>query len=138
MIWHKKRDEVRFTKLCRYLVATLELDSPKLNYVGIALNKFHVIRWISHMNDILWKCCEYLEDLKPEYANDMKLVLLYLRVLVSFTNTSTWVMLKNKNMEAVKPSLNQLCTKLLGQLVSKGFYLTLKVKMNFLWLPPIL
>lgn len=128
MIWHKRRDEERFIKLCRYLVATLESDSPKLSYVGVALSKPHVIRWISHMNDVLWKCCECLEELKPEYANDMKWVLLYLRVLVSFTSTNTWAMLKNKNMEAVRSSMNQLCTKLMGQLVPKGFYLTLKVQ----------
>lgn len=127
MIWQKARDEERFIRLCRYLVATLEVDSPKLSYVGVALNKTHVLRWISHMNDILWKCCECLEELKPEYANDMKLVLLYLHVLVSFTSTSTWAVLKNKHMEVLRPGMNQLCTNLMGQLFHKGFYLILKV-----------
>jgi ubiquitin-protein ligase E3 B len=126
LIWRKERDRDRFEKLCRYLVNTLEYESPKFSYVGVALSKEHVIRWISHMNDILWKCCEYLNDLKPEFAGDMKLIVLYLHVLVSFTSTSNWIVLKNKNMEVLKSGMNQLCANLMGQLFHKGFYLVLK------------
>lgn len=46
LIWKKERDKERFAKLCRYLVATLDSDSPKLSYVGVALNKDHVIRLV--------------------------------------------------------------------------------------------
>ncbi|RZC40397.1 hypothetical protein BDFB_001114 [Asbolus verrucosus] len=126
LVWHKERDKERFEKLCRYIVHTLEFESPKFSYVGVALNKEHVIRWISHMNDILWKCCEYLDDLKPEFAGDMKSIVLYLHVLVSFTSTSNWIVLKNKNMEVLKSGMNQLCANLMGQLFHKGFYLILK------------
>ncbi|XP_030752735.1 ubiquitin-protein ligase E3B isoform X2 [Sitophilus oryzae] len=126
LIWSKKRDAERFAKLCRYLVASLDSDSPKYSYVGVALNKEHVIKWISHMNNLLWKCCEYLEELKLELAADMKTIVLYLRVLVSFTSTNTWVVLKNKNMEVLKSGMNQLCANLMGQLFHKGFYITLK------------
>ncbi|KAK4876027.1 hypothetical protein RN001_012449 [Aquatica leii] len=126
LIFNKERDRDRFDKLCRYLVASLESDSPKLSYVGVALNKEHVMQWISHINDVLWKCCDYLEELRPEYANDMKNVLLYLHVLVSFTSTSMWVVLKNKNMEVLKLGMNKLCANIMGQLFHKGFYLMLK------------
>ncbi|KAJ8917808.1 hypothetical protein NQ315_010714 [Exocentrus adspersus] len=126
LVWRKDRDKERFAKLCRYLVATLDSDTPKFSYVGVALNKENVIRWISHMNDILWKCCECLEDLKPEFASDMKSIVLYLHVLVSFTSTNTWAVLKLKHMEVLKSGMNQLCANLMGQLFHKGFYLTLK------------
>ncbi|XP_056636344.1 ubiquitin-protein ligase E3B [Diorhabda sublineata] len=126
LIWNKERDKDRFAKLCRYLVATLDSDSPKLSYVGAALNKETVIRWISHMNEVLWKCCIYLNDLKPEFTSDMKSIMMFLHVLVSFTSTKTWVVLKNKNMELLKPGMNQLCANLMGQLFHKGFYLVLK------------
>nr|CAH7724445.1 unnamed protein product [Callosobruchus chinensis] len=126
LVWKKTRDKERFAKLCRYLIISLESDSPKYSYVGVALSKEHVIRWISHMNDILWKCCEYLIDLKPEFANDMKSIVLYLHMLVSFTSTNTWTVLKNKNMEMLKPGMNQLCANLMGQLFHKGFYPILK------------
>lgn len=127
LIFNKTRDRDRFDKLCRYLIASLESDSPKMSYVGVALNKEHVMQWISHINDVLWKCCDYLEELKPEYASDMKNVLLYLHILVSFTSTTTWVVLKNKNMEILKSGMNQLCANIMGQLFHKGFYLVLKV-----------
>ncbi|KAF2900658.1 hypothetical protein ILUMI_05537 [Ignelater luminosus] len=126
LIFNKTRDRDRFDRLCRYLIASLESDSPKISYVGVALNKEHVMQWISHINDVLWKCCDYLEELKPEYASDMKNVLLYLHILVSFTSTTTWVVLKNKNMEILKSGMNQLCANIMGQLFHKGFYLVLK------------
>nr|XP_023030496.1 ubiquitin-protein ligase E3B [Leptinotarsa decemlineata] len=126
LVWRKERDKERFARLCRYLVATLDSDSPKFSFVGVALNKDHVIRWISHMNDLLWNCCEYLNDLKPEFASDMKSIVLYLHVLVAFTSTSTWTVLKNKNMEVLRSGMNQLCSNLMGQLFHKGFYLVLK------------
>lgn len=44
LIWKKERDKERFVQLCRYLVATLDCDSPKFSYVGVALSKDHVIR----------------------------------------------------------------------------------------------
>ncbi|XP_066246822.1 ubiquitin-protein ligase E3B [Euwallacea similis] len=126
IIWQKDRDCERFAKFCRYIVASLDCDSPKFSYVGVALNKEHVIKWISHMNNVLWKCCEYLNRLKPELASDMKLIILFLHVLVSLTSTNTWVVLKNKNMEVLRSGMNQLCANLMGQLFHKGFYLVLK------------
>lgn len=78
------------------------------------------------MNDLLWKCCEYLKDLKPEFAGDTKSIVMFLHVLVSFTSTNTWTVLKNKNMEKLKPGMNQLCANLMGQLFHKGFYIVLK------------
>nr|CAD7199399.1 unnamed protein product [Timema douglasi] len=126
LIWKKSRDKDRFEKLCRYLVGTLESDSIKVSYIGVTLNKEHALTWISHMKDILWKCCEYLNDLRPESAADMRVVLLYLHTLVAFTSTNTWTVLKTKNMELLKPGLNQLCANIMGYLFTKGFYLTLK------------
>lgn len=46
LIWNKDRDKCRFAKLCQYLVATLPNDSPKISYVGVALNKDHVLRLV--------------------------------------------------------------------------------------------
>lgn len=117
----------RFTKFCRYVIASLDSESPKLSYVGIALNKDHVLNWICHINNVLWKCCELFEDLRPEIANDMKLILLYLHFLVSLTNTNMWMVLKNKNMEIFKSGMNQLCANLMGNLINRGFYPVLKV-----------
>lgn len=32
-------DQERLERSCRYLIATLESESPKLSYIGVALNK---------------------------------------------------------------------------------------------------
>ncbi|KAL3269178.1 hypothetical protein HHI36_008263 [Cryptolaemus montrouzieri] len=126
MVWKKERDKERFVKLCRYLVCSLDSESPKVSYVGVALNKDYVLKWITQMNDILWKCCIYLKDLKLEFSSDSKQAVLFLHVLVSFTSTNTWNVLKNKNMEMLKAGMNQLCANLMGQLFQKGFYLIMK------------
>ncbi|KAL1490105.1 hypothetical protein ABEB36_012846 [Hypothenemus hampei] len=34
-IWNEERDKDRFAKFCRYLVASLDFDSPKISYVGV-------------------------------------------------------------------------------------------------------
>ncbi|XP_017769365.1 PREDICTED: ubiquitin-protein ligase E3B [Nicrophorus vespilloides] len=126
MVWNAERDSERLVKLCRYLVASLEHNSPKFSYVGVALNKDYVLRWISHMNNILWKCCECLEELRPEYPSDMKTILVFLHTLVSYTSSNTWVVLKNKNMEKLGPGMNQLCANLMGNLFHRRFYIILK------------
>ncbi|PNF41016.1 hypothetical protein B7P43_G08820 [Cryptotermes secundus] len=126
LVWKKDRDKERFEKLCRYLVSSLESSSIKLSYVGVALNKEYAIAWIAHVKDVLWKCCCYLDELRPEFLTDMRVILLYLRTLVTFTSTNTWNLLRAKHMEVLKPGLNQLCANVLGHLFTKGFYLTLK------------
>lgn len=78
------------------------------------------------MNDMLWKCCEYLKDLEPKFPNELKTIVLYLHVLVAFTSTNTWIVLKNKHMEKLRPGMNQLCANLMGQLCHKGFYIVLQ------------
>lgn len=52
-------------RLSRYIIASLEADSPKLSYIGIALNKTHSISWIRHIKLLLHKCCMCMEKLKP-------------------------------------------------------------------------
>ncbi|GLV32551.1 uncharacterized protein CBL_00739 [Carabus blaptoides fortunei] len=126
LVWRQERDKERFSRLCRYLVVTLESESPKISYVGVSLSKDHAVTWISHMKDILWKCCIYLENLKPEFTNDMKMILLYLHTLVSYTSTGTWAILKSKSMEMLKPGMNQLCANIMGHLFHRGFYLMLQ------------
>lgn len=126
-VWKKERDKKRFGNLCKYIVSSLESESPKMSYVGVSLNKDYSVSFISHMKAILWKCCVYLDDLQPEFKNDMKMILMYLHTLVSFTSTGTWCLLKAKSIEILRPGMTQLCANILGYLFHRGFYLTLKV-----------
>lgn len=52
---------------------------------------------------------------------------LYLHTLVSFTSPNTWAILKTKSLATLKPGMQQLCSNILGALVQKGFYLSLRV-----------
>ncbi|XP_063241461.1 ubiquitin-protein ligase E3B isoform X2 [Bacillus rossius redtenbacheri] len=126
LVWRKHRDRERFEKLCRYLVLSLESDSVKKSYVGVMLNKKHSLAWIAHMKDILMKCCEYLAELKPKLPSDMRAMSLHLHTLVAFTSTGTWRIMLDKHVDALKPAMNQLCSNIVGHLVTKGFYVTLK------------
>lgn len=55
----------RLERLCRYLLASIESESPKFSYIGVALNKELSISWIRHIKILLYKCCVCMEHLKP-------------------------------------------------------------------------
>ena len=69
--------------LFRYLIASLEYDSPKFSCVGVALNKDHALTWISHLKRVLEISLSLMEQLKPESPHDSKLMTVYLHLLVS-------------------------------------------------------
>lgn len=106
---------------------SLDSDSPKVSYVGVALNKDHYISWISQMKKVLNHCLASLDDLRPERPADHKSILLRLHTLVSFTSAGTWAIQKMKGMDQLKTGMNQLCANIMGHLVSNGFYPIMKV-----------
>ncbi|XP_054278321.1 ubiquitin-protein ligase E3B-like [Macrosteles quadrilineatus] len=126
IVWKKERDKERFEKLCKYLVLSLDSESAKISYVGVALSKDHAISWITHIKDILWKCCDYLEDLRPDVASDTRSILLLLHTLVAFTATNTWALLRTSAVAPLRQGMAQLCANIMGHLFMRGFYITLK------------
>lgn len=71
-----------------------------------------------------------MEKLKPESHLDSISLALFLHTLVAFTSANTWNLLRNKNLNSLKPGMIQLCNNIMGGLVQKGFYQSLK---NVLW-----
>uniref|UniRef100_A0A3B4YTF1 Ubiquitin-protein ligase E3B n=1 Tax=Seriola lalandi dorsalis TaxID=1841481 RepID=A0A3B4YTF1_SERLL len=63
---------------------------------------------------------------KPDILQDNKLVTLYLTVLVTFTDTSTWRIIRGKG-EALRPALMRICENIMGHLNQKGFYSILQI-----------
>uniref|UniRef100_A0A182Y2X1 Ubiquitin-protein ligase E3B n=1 Tax=Anopheles stephensi TaxID=30069 RepID=A0A182Y2X1_ANOST len=116
----------RLERLCRYLVASLESDSPKTSYIGVAFNKELSLAWIRHIKKLLYRCCTAIELLKPEVHSDSISLALYLHTLVAFTSINSWALLRNKSLAGLKPGMTQLCANVMGDLVQKGFYLTLR------------
>ncbi|KAL7839153.1 hypothetical protein SRHO_G00258110 [Serrasalmus rhombeus] len=122
-----KDDKLRFEKLCRTILSSMEVENePKVWYVSLALSKDLTIPWLKQIKDVLWVSCEFLKKLKPDIMQDNKLVTLYLTMLVTFTDTSTWKIIRGKG-EALKPALNRICENIMGHLNQKGFYSVLQI-----------
>ena len=66
----------------RYLIASLEQESPKLSCIGVALNKDHAVAWINHLKKVLELALSMMEQLKPESPHDSKILTIYLHLLV--------------------------------------------------------
>ncbi|CAG2207262.1 UBE3B [Mytilus edulis] len=113
-------DKEAFLYLCRYLLCSMDSDDIKVCYIAVALKKEFVLSWIQQVKDINWKCCCYLRELKPENHVDFSVMMLLLRVLIVFTSTSTWKIVKST--PALAPGLNQLCNNIMGDLNTRGLY----------------
>lgn len=120
----------RLENLCRYLLASIESESPKLSYIGVALNKDNSLSWIRHIKQLLFKCCCLMDTLKPETHRDSISLALVLRILVAFTCPNSWAILRSKQLSAMKPAMQQICNNVLGFLIQKGFFLSLRVSHN--------
>ncbi|KAI1233067.1 hypothetical protein IHE44_0006260, partial [Lamprotornis superbus] len=118
---------LRFEKLCRYILNSMDVENePKVWYVSLALSKDLTLLWIKQIKDILWFCCEFLKQLKPDILQDSRLVNLHLTMLVTFTDTSTWKILRGKG-ETLRPAMNHICANIMGHLNQKGFYSVLQI-----------
>ncbi|XP_077511129.1 ubiquitin-protein ligase E3B [Amblyomma americanum] len=118
--FHPKVDRERFERLCRYIVASMDAETLQESYVSVALNKEHTVLWIQQLKGILGNCCSCLKDIRPECPQDAKSLMLHLHVLVTFTSTSSWKVLKDKTCEPLRPVLSQLCASVGAHLVGKG------------------
>uniref|UniRef100_A0A8C2G8K0 Ubiquitin-protein ligase E3B n=1 Tax=Cyprinus carpio TaxID=7962 RepID=A0A8C2G8K0_CYPCA len=122
-----KDDKLRFEKLCRIILSSMDVENePKVWYVSLALSKDLTIPWLKQIKDVLWVSCEFLKKLKPDILQDNKLVTLYLTMQITFTDTSTWKIIRGKG-EALKPALNRICENIMGHLNQKGFYSVLQI-----------
>jgi len=98
------------------VLASLSSSSPKTSYVSVALNKDTAVAFIHHMRHLLSLCSLRLDQLRLDAssATGRELSTL-LRMLVAFTSTNGWALLKLKAMEPLKAGLNQLCNNFLGE-----------------------
>ncbi|XP_048467452.1 ubiquitin-protein ligase E3B isoform X2 [Rhincodon typus] len=125
-VYHMKEDKDRLQKLCRCILNSMEVENEsKVWYVSLALSKDLTLLWIKQVKDLLWLCCEFLKQLKSDILQDCKLITLYLTVLVTFTDTSTWKILRGKG-EVLRPAMNHICANIMGHLNQKGYYTVLQ------------
>lgn len=122
IIYNKDRDRERMENLYKYLVRSLDSESPLLSYVGVALSKNCSLFWISQVKKVLSFCLQELKDLCPQQQTDYASILLRLHMLISFTSTGTWAIMRVSEMEKLKAGMNQLCANVMGYLVNCNFY----------------
>ncbi|XP_078277449.1 ubiquitin-protein ligase E3B [Rhinoraja longicauda] len=126
-VFHVKEDKERLQKLCNCILNSMEVENePKVWYVSIALSKDLTLLWIKQVKDLLWICCVFLKQLKPDILQDSKFITLYLTVLITFTEASNWKILKGKG-EALRPAMNHICANIMGHLNQKGYYTVLQI-----------
>ncbi|XP_030677202.1 ubiquitin-protein ligase E3B isoform X3 [Nomascus leucogenys] len=122
-----KEDNERFEKLCRSILSSMDAENePKVWYVSLSCSKDLTLLWIKQIKSILWYCCDFLKQLKPEILQDSRLITLYLTMLVTFTDTSTWKILRGKG-ESLRPAMNHICANIMGHLNQHGFYSVLQI-----------
>jgi ubiquitin-protein ligase E3 B len=130
LIWKPENDSSdreSWEKICRYILKSIESDSIKFSYIAVALNKDHSLSWIRHMKKVLFICCNVIDTLKPETHQDTVTLSLMLRTLIELTCPNGWSILKSKQLAPMKPAMQQICNNILGYLIQKGFFLTLRV-----------
>ncbi|XP_059171742.1 ubiquitin-protein ligase E3B-like [Physella acuta] len=114
------QDRRKFEYLCRYILASMETDVLKHCYVSVSFNKKLTLVWIAQLKSLLWKCCQYFYTLRPENHNDIRTVMVLLRMLVTFTSHTNWVAFKDK--ETLHQGFAKLCENVMGDLNSRGLY----------------
>ncbi|XP_071530462.1 ubiquitin-protein ligase E3B-like [Panulirus ornatus] len=67
-IFRLDKDNKRFEIFTRYLLASMDSENMKLNYVACGMNKELTLQWIQHMKDILIIACKLLESLQAEHT----------------------------------------------------------------------
>ncbi|XP_021340570.1 ubiquitin-protein ligase E3B-like, partial [Mizuhopecten yessoensis] len=121
-VYSQEPDKRKLEFLCRYLLSSMDTEQIKLCYVSVALMKPYVVEWILQAKNIMWQSCSCLRTLRPENHTEMQSIMLHLRLLITFTSTSTWKILKGKTGEPLVAMMNQLCNTLMGNLNTKGMY----------------
>lgn len=124
-IFDLKKDKKRFEIFTRYLLASMDSENVKQSYVSCGMNKELTLHWIQHMKDVLHITCKVLESLQADVSSDNRLISLYLHLLLAFTATNTWRIIRAPNLEPLRPALNKLTENIMGDLVCRGLYTTL-------------
>ncbi|RUS75046.1 hypothetical protein EGW08_017182, partial [Elysia chlorotica] len=115
-----EEDTKRFECLCRYILASMETTSIKHCYISVSFNKKLTVPWIAQLKNLLWTCCRYFYILKPENHSHLRRLMVFLRMMVTFTSHSNWVAFKDKT--AMHPGFVVLCNNVMADLHNRGLY----------------
>ena len=108
----------RLERMLRYIVTSLDSDSPKISYIGVFLSKAHSVAWITHIKQLTLETSRALAALSTDSPTYHRRSTFLVLALVSFTSTSTWALLKSPAMAALAPHMTSICKTVAGSLVT--------------------
>lgn len=87
LIFNTEKDKIRFERLCRYIVASLQSDSVKLSYVGVFLMKEH--RFVIRIIQIKFSIIVLKFNLFLQFCMDIAHQKTIVQMLSIFRNSQT-------------------------------------------------
>lgn len=67
-----------------------------------------------------------MKGLRPEHHAESVSLALHLRTLIAFTAPAQWAVLRSRALAPLKSGMQQLCSNIMGGLVQRGFFQTLR------------
>ncbi|XP_065178800.1 ubiquitin-protein ligase E3B-like [Sycon ciliatum] len=135
--YHSVQDAERLSNICQGLISSMAQSTPKVWYVSMIGHNKLIPAWIVQVKTLCTMAMKCLGTLKPWTGRDSSLMILYLRMLITFTECTGW-QLTAKAGDAVKTTLKQLCRSIQKHVVEAGLYASLKdLGMNGLCRDPV-
>jgi len=112
--------------MLRYIISSLDSESPKTSYIGVFLSKAHSVAWIEHIKHLCRAASKVLATMSNDHPAFTKKAAFFVLVLISFTSTNTWRILKTPALSALAPHMTSICQTVTGDLVQTGLMTNLK------------
>ena len=116
----------QFEVVLRYIISSLDSDSPKTSYIGVFLNKSHSVAWIEHIKQLCSQTSQVLASLSTDHPAYSRKAAFFVLVLISFTSTNTWRILKSPALSSLAPHMTSICHTVTGHLVQTGLMTNLQ------------
>ena len=117
LVLRPEKDKERIDRSCRYLLSNVlsPVFDISSSYMALAANRSLTTAWIFQQRKLLNICLSLLRETRPEVQQDHKYMLIYLNMILTFTN------LQSVNVpNDVKPVLQLISRKSLSELLARG------------------
>eukprot|EP00092_Neocalanus_flemingeri_P010639 GFUD01011461.1.p1 GENE.GFUD01011461.1~~GFUD01011461.1.p1 ORF type:complete len:1075 (-),score=293.24 GFUD01011461.1:251-3475(-) len=116
----------QFEVMLRYIIASLDSDSPKTSYIGVFLNKSHSVAWIEHIKQVCSQASLVMASMSTDHPAYSRKAAFFVLVLISFTSTNTWRLLRTPALSSLAPHMTSICHTVTGHLVQTGLLTNLR------------
>eukprot|EP00092_Neocalanus_flemingeri_P004280 GFUD01004600.1.p1 GENE.GFUD01004600.1~~GFUD01004600.1.p1 ORF type:complete len:1075 (-),score=280.83 GFUD01004600.1:210-3434(-) len=116
----------QFEVMLRYIIASLDSDSPKTSYIGVFLNKSHSVAWIEHIKQLCSQASLVMASMSTDHPAYSRKAAFFVLVLISFTSTNTWRLLRTSALSSLAPHMTSICHTVTGHLVQTGLLTNLR------------